>query len=1069
MTSNLTHLYHQIKRKRDDLAIGYHIRNGIHSIASTVYPYARILLPNFRAVHYFYILMMVFLGSAIVYPVKSVAYVDILFFTAGSSTQAGLNTVDVMKTSLYQQIMFYSITTLTTPIFIHGSLLFVRLYYFERHFDNIKEKSMADFKMRRSATIAQQRTNSTYHSRERNDETLAKNTKDNQGIGFFQEDKEAELDSSTTSPASSSSKHQDEKDFNEQKQQQQDQGIKFGNLPHPPKRRKSIDPEDMYRSIRMMKERQEQQEQAQQSQQQPVTSPTSIQFVNLNSPSKTRRFSTHLFSSSHPATPTTSNPPHHSSSAGPATSDDDDVLIIKPPNEIENSDSIFVTRKKRLSSAGLQIKDKLLSSGGGNKKRKHYSPWTTKIRRTFSNQKRLSTSEMEDEDDDDVDDDVSIDSERTKEEQEEEEEEEEEEDGQTDIDEITDVDADDEDEDDDDENDENAILDDDDDDEEHDDAGRPRVKRAVSNLELPSKDATSGQKYHKRSNTIDVETTNPPHKKPHKSTKQPTPSSKKQKKKKRIDIRKIKTPGLSTTSNSTTARSHHHYDTEDEETDGISNLSHLSRSMSANYLSWTPTVGRNSTFVHLTDEQKEELGGVEYRAVKLLIKIVVGYYIGFHLLGAVMLTIWIYCMPEYKLMLTSQSINPAWWAWFTAQSSFNDLGLTLTPDSMSSFNESSFVLVLCAFLIVIGNTGFPVFLRFIIWILFKTARPLSLYKESLGFLLDHPRRCFTLLFPSVPTWWLFFILVALNGFDLVLFCIVDIHNSIFDGIDTGYRVLDGLFQAFCTRTVGFSVFDLSALHAGAQVGYMLMMYISVLPLAISIRRTNVYEEQSLGVYAKHEDNNENNIESTTTNYVGTHLRNQLSYDLWYVFLGLFVICLAEGDRLRLQDYRFSVFAVLFEIISAYGTVGMSLGYPTINASLSGEFNVLSKLVIIAMMIRGRHRGLPYTIDRAVMLPDATMKLHDKMQETHAIKRSNTLERTSTLGRISTLGGSGGPIDSGENILGRVITNVDQFRKRKMRQIRDANNNNNNRDIEVGSDDSDVHSQDPHYIVTGASM
>lgn len=33
------------------------------------------------------------------------------------------------------------------------------------------------------------------------------------------------------------------------------------------------------------------------------------------------------------------------------------------------------------------------------------------------------------------------------------------------------------------------------------------------------------------------------------------------------------------------------------------------------------------------------------------------------------------------------------------------------------------------------------------------------------------------------------------------------------------------------------------------------------------------------------------------------------------------------------------------------------------------FGTFGKLVICAMMIRGRHRGLPYTLDRAIMLPD----------------------------------------------------------------------------------------------------
>lgn len=41
------------------------------------------------------------------------------------------------------------------------------------------------------------------------------------------------------------------------------------------------------------------------------------------------------------------------------------------------------------------------------------------------------------------------------------------------------------------------------------------------------------------------------------------------------------------------------------------------------YLSWTPTVGRNSAFVDLTEEQREELGGIEYRSLKLLAIILV--------------------------------------------------------------------------------------------------------------------------------------------------------------------------------------------------------------------------------------------------------------------------------------------------------------------------------------------------------------------------------------------------------------------------------------------------------------
>lgn len=41
------------------------------------------------------------------------------------------------------------------------------------------------------------------------------------------------------------------------------------------------------------------------------------------------------------------------------------------------------------------------------------------------------------------------------------------------------------------------------------------------------------------------------------------------------------------------------------------------------YLSWQPTIGRNSAFVDLTEDQREELGGIEYRSLKTLAVVLV--------------------------------------------------------------------------------------------------------------------------------------------------------------------------------------------------------------------------------------------------------------------------------------------------------------------------------------------------------------------------------------------------------------------------------------------------------------
>ncbi|KAL8659852.1 MAG: hypothetical protein Q9226_000217 [Calogaya cf. arnoldii] len=416
------------------------------------------------------------------------------------------------------------------------------------------------------------------------------------------------------------------------------------------------------------------------------------------------------------------------------------------------------------------------------------------------------------------------------------------------------------------------------------------------------------------------------------------------------------------------------------------------------YLSWQPTIGRNSAFVDLTEEQREELGGVEYRSLKTLAIVLVSYYVLTHIIAAITYTPWIVETDTFGKIVDSAGVNRVWWGIFTSQSMFNDLGFTLTPDSMISFQRAVLPLFLGTFLIVIGNTGFPCMLRFVIWLLSKVTPRESGTWEELKFLLDHPRRCFTLLFPTDATAWLFWILVFLNGLDVILYIVLDLHDPVVTQIGSvGYRLLNGLFQASSTRTAGFATVNLSNLHPGIQVSYMVMMYISVFPIAISVRRTNVYEEKSLGIYTNGGEDDEHANEPS---YVGAHLRRQLSFDLWYIFLGLFIIAIAEGSHIsNMNEDSFTMYSCLFEIVSAYGTVGLSLGYPDANTSFCGQFSVVSKLVIIAMQIRGRHRGLPYELDRAILLPSESLN----KKEQHADAARRVQRRNSSLSNIVPTG------------------------------------------------------------------
>jgi Trk-type K+ transport system membrane component len=223
----------------------------------------------------------------------------------------------------------------------------------------------------------------------------------------------------------------------------------------------------------------------------------------------------------------------------------------------------------------------------------------------------------------------------------------------------------------------------------------------------------------------------------------------------------------------------------------------------------------------------------------------------------------------------------------------NNLGFTLTPDSMATFKDATWPMLVLTFLAFAGNTCYPVLLRLSIWIAYKLAPKDSKAKETLHFLLEHPRRCYTLLFPSRPTWILFGIVFALNFIDVVLIISLDLESPAVNDLPMGPRILSALFQAASSRHTGTATLNLAAVNPAVQFSLLTMMYIAIFPIAISIRASNTYQDGALGVW-EHEESPD---EKDGVSYVMTHVRNQLSFDLWYIFFGTFLVCIAESKRI----------------------------------------------------------------------------------------------------------------------------------------------------------------------------
>ena len=180
-------------------------------------------------------------------------------------------------------------------------------------------------------------------------------------------------------------------------------------------------------------------------------------------------------------------------------------------------------------------------------------------------------------------------------------------------------------------------------------------------------------------------------------------------------------------------------------------------------------IGRNSQFHNLSEAERRKLGGIEYDAICLLSWLVPTYFVLLQLLGALGVGAWL--TVNNPSVTRTNGLNPFWTGAFFAISAFNNSGLALLDVNAIALQTSAYCLLTLSFLILAGNTAFPPFLRLTLWCMMKLCPSDSKSaawqerRRILTFILDHPRRVYTNLFPAQQTWWLVTTLIILNGTD----------------------------------------------------------------------------------------------------------------------------------------------------------------------------------------------------------------------------------------------------------------------------------------------------------------
>jgi Trk-type K+ transport system membrane component len=163
-------------------------------------------------------------------------------------------------------------------------------------------------------------------------------------------------------------------------------------------------------------------------------------------------------------------------------------------------------------------------------------------------------------------------------------------------------------------------------------------------------------------------------------------------------------------------------------------------------------------------------------------------------------------------------------------------------------------------------------------------------------------------------------------------------------------------------------------------------------------------------------------EADTRELLGRHslrgvlVRRYASRHASWIFFAFVTVSAAEQRLLSsppLTPYARSpttLFAILFELLSAYGTNGLSFGYPGVGYNLVGMFRPVSKLVVIGLLFLGRHRNMPRAVDRPLVahvnsLHATVVALRDAVRATrHSLALMRVRARASEDARYSRGGG-----------------------------------------------------------------
>ncbi|KAJ1699967.1 hypothetical protein LUZ63_008479 [Rhynchospora breviuscula] len=294
--------------------------------------------------------------------------------------------------------------------------------------------------------------------------------------------------------------------------------------------------------------------------------------------------------------------------------------------------------------------------------------------------------------------------------------------------------------------------------------------------------------------------------------------------------------------------------------------------------------------------------------LKLLGSVILVYWVFFHVTGFVACLVYLTIIPSAREVLKGKGINLALFAFYATVSSFANGGLIPTNENMAIFTKNSGLLLFLVALVLAGNTLFPLFLRGAIWALKYLVK-----NEELEFMLKSPREIkFDHLLTNLKTFFRSITVLGIMGFMITLFCSLDWGHPVFDGLNWYQKVVSALFMSVNARHAGENSIDCSLISPAVLLFIIFMMYLPSSATFMPVKESE--EKKHIG--------EKDNFKGRNTSVASMLIFPQVLCIIIFVI----VACILERRRLLLDPLNFSTLNVIFEVISAYGNVGLSTGY-----------------------------------------------------------------------------------------------------------------------------------------------